>query len=231
MSAIKAVLFDLDNTLYSELDYVGSGFEAVAGYLSSRYALQKDDITKRLFDMLAAKGRGRVFDELLRELDLYDADKVKLLLWIYRSHRPQLHLYDGALQVLGDLKRSGMNIGIITDGMASVQRNKIEALGLNDVFETVICTDELGREFWKPSTVPFKIALDLLRVRGDEAAYVGDDLSKDFIGPNALGMLTVMVKSDVMLNPVGDSPPKNAMPKFSVDRLEEVLSLGRGTSP
>ena len=185
---MKAVLFDLDDTLYPEMEFVKSGFRVVARYLSERYNLDEKVLFAQLLHILQTDGRGKVFDTLLVEQGLYTDDLVKLLVYLYHSHQPSIRVYEEVLPTLERLRHYGVHLGLVTDGMASVQRNKIRALGLEDSLDVIICTDEIGKDCWKPSTVPFKIALDLLRCSPSEAVYVGDDPSKDFLAPNSLAI-------------------------------------------
>lgn len=221
---MKAVLFDLDNTLYPEIEFVRSGFRTVARYLSSRYNFNEDFLFTQMLDILQRDGRGKVFDSLLQNLGLYMEEGVKLLVYLYRSHRPVIYLYEDVLPTLEHLRRCDIRLGIVTDWMASVQRNKITALGLESLFHVIVCTDELGQDCGKPSTIPYKVALELLQVSSSEAAYVGDDPSKDFLGPNSIGMLTIHVKRQVpqsMINVI----PEPARAKFVVSGLEEILPI------
>ena len=151
---MKAVLFDLDNTLYPEIEFVKSGFRTVARYLSSRFDMNEDSLFTQMLDILERDGRGKVFDNLLYELGLYQEERIKLLVYLYRSHKPSISPYRDCVLTFEHLKHWGMRLGILTDGMASVQRNKIAALGLEDVLDAIMCTDELGSEYWKPSVVP-----------------------------------------------------------------------------
>jgi len=225
---VKAVLFDLDNTLYSEIEFVKSGFRAVARYLSSTYNFPADFLFTQMFDILQRDGRGKVFDSLLYNLDIYTEERVKLLVYLYRSHRPNIYLYNDALLTLNQMKHHDLRLGLVTDGMASVQRNKLAALSLESLFDIIICTDELGRECWKPSTVPYKIALDLLQVSPLEAVYVGDDPTKDFLAPNSIGMLTIQVNRQTLPNSMPDTIPETANARFVVNGLGEIFSIIRG---
>ena len=223
-----AVLFDLDDTLYPEIEFVKSGFRAAARYLSSRYHFSEDSLVKQMLDILRRDGRGKIFDTLLHHLGLYTEERVRLLVCLYRSHRPTIHLYEDVLPALKCLRRYGTRLGIITDGMASVQRNKIAALGLNNLFDVIVCTDELGKECWKPSTIPYKIALELLEARPSEAVYVGDDPSKDFLAPNSMGMLTIQVNRQTYQNLKQESIPEVAAAGFVIKRLKQILPIIRG---
>jgi putative hydrolase of the HAD superfamily len=190
---MKAVLFDLDDTLYPEIEFVKSGFTSVARHLASKHNLDEDSIFQQMLDILRRDGRGKIFDTLLEKLGMFSGETVGTLVDLYRSHQPSISLYPDTLPALGNLRRNGIKIGLITDAMASVQKNKVEALGLENLFDIIVYTEELGEGCSKPSPVPFKTALDFLKVPASEAAYVGDDPSKDFLAPNNLGMLTVQV--------------------------------------
>lgn len=222
---MRAVIFDLDDTLYSEIEFVRSGFREAAHYLAAEFAGNEGALFGRMCEILEAEGRGRVFDTLLNEMGLYSEARVRLLVMLYRSHRPAISLYPSAVRLIAGLREMGALLGLVTDGMASVQRNKIRALGVERVFEAIVCTDELGRDCWKPSVIPFRIALELLDVAPGEAVYVGDDPSKDFTGPNSLGMMTIQVgdkrvEGDFM----SDTPPE-----YKTGTLEGILSIIRVT--
>ncbi|MBF0319452.1 MAG: HAD hydrolase-like protein [Nitrospirae bacterium] len=190
---VAAALFDLDDTLYREMDFVESGFMAVAGFLSEHYGFNEEIIFDKTMDILRAFGRGKIFDRLLNALDISDEAMVHYLVYIYRTHRPDIHTYEEAIPVLKGLRAAGVKTGLITDGMAVVQQNKVAALGIYGLFDVVIYTDAIGRPYWKPSPVPFKMALQILGTTARESVYVGDDPLKDFHAPNALGMKSVQI--------------------------------------
>jgi len=219
---MRAVLFDLDDTLYPEIEFVKSGLRFVASYLSSQCHLDREDLFTKMLEILHRDGRGKIFDILLRDLGFLQEEKLKLLVYLYRSHCPAIQPYEDTLPALEHLKKSGLLLGVITDGMASVQRSKVNALELKDLFDVVIYTDEIGREYWKPSVVPYQVALTLLGVEPSEAVYVGNDLSKDFLGANTLGMLTIQVKrsiEEICTKP--ENVELNA-PRFVVNSLDVI---------
>jgi len=221
---MKAILFDLDNTLYPEIDFVKSGFKKVAQHISSRYKFEAEKIFYRMLNIMKQYRRGRIFDILLKELNIFSLEKVQLLVYIYRSHKPNIKLYEYVLPTLKKLKNSSIKIGIITNGIASVQKNKVVALGLENYFNVIIYTDQLGKKFWKPSVIPFEIALELLEVEPYEVGYVGDDISKDFFAPNLIGMLSIQVKKDATLD---DKIvyKKLYRPKIIINNIKEILSI------
>lgn len=220
---MKAVIFDLDDTLYPEIEFVRSGFKIVSRYISLKNAIDDNLTFKKIMLILEEHGRGKVFDILLNDLGIYSEDYVNLLLYLYRSHCPTINLYPEADTFLKELKHHNIQLGIISDGMASVQKNKISALGIDSYFDIIILTDELGKHYWKPSLTPFKIALSLLEVQPNEAIYIGDNVSKDFIAPNKLGMESIQLNSGrSSINEVSD----NSMnPKFIANNFEEISRI------
>lgn len=189
---MQAVIFDLDDTLYPERTFVSSGFGEVADFLARRASLPQTQIAARMSEILDRDGRGAVFDVVLRELDL-DPGLKSAALYIYRSHTPRIRLYTEVPQAIRVARASGLLVGILTDGLAAVQREKVRALGLDSEVDEVLLTDLLGRASWKPSVVPYRTICSLLHVDPRNTAYVGNDLLKDFIAPNALQMASIHV--------------------------------------
>ena len=190
---IKAVIFDLDDTLISEKEYVKSGFREVAINISKKYNLDIDKVYELLLDTFEESSKN-VFNRALDELNIsYEIDDIKKLVEIYRGHKPEIKLYDDAKYILDTLYKKGIKLGMITDGYKITQRNKLEALNIENYFEYIVITDELGREFWKPHSRPYEIMKDKLDVDYDEMVYVGDNVSKDFVTANKLGINTVFI--------------------------------------
>lgn len=185
---IKGVIFDLDDTLYSEKEYVKSGYKAVAEHLGNI------DYADRLWEHFEA-GKPAI-DELLKELGR-ESQKNECLN-IYRKHKPEINLYDGVKELIEELKSKGIKVGIITDGRPEGQRNKLEALGLDEIIDSdnIIITDELGGiQFRKPCDIAFRIMLTRWRLNPADVVYVGDNSEKDFQAPQQLGMRSVWFRN------------------------------------
>ena len=177
---ISGVIFDLDDTLYSEKEYVRSGYKAVSDYLGGGYE-------EKLWAYF--ENKQPAIDALLKELGR-ENEKEKVLN-AYRFHKPAIHLYDGVLEEIKALTAKGKRVGIITDGRPEGQRNKLAALGLDELIgeENIIITDELGGvQFRKPCDIAFRILAQRWRLSYDEIVYVGDNTAKDFQAPAQLGM-------------------------------------------
>lgn len=180
---IKGVIFDLDDTLYSEKEYIQSGFKAVSDYLGGEYEM-------RLWNFFN-DGKPAI-DELLKEINR--ETKKNAVLDVYRFHKPNIHLYDGVQKLIEDLKSKGIKVGIITDGRPEGQRNKLEALNLN--VDDVIITDELGgSQFRKPCDIAFRIMMLRWKLNPTDIVYVGDNPAKDFQAPRQLGMKSIYFKN------------------------------------
>jgi HAD superfamily hydrolase (TIGR01549 family) len=176
---VRGIIFDLDDTLYNEKQYIKSGFKAVAEYLG------RNDAMERLWNCFETNRPA--IDTYLNEIGLVErkADCLK----IYRDHKPEIELNDGVAELIADLRNKGIKVGIITDGRPSGQRNKIAALGLEQMVDDIIITDELGGEqFRKPCDIAFRIMQRKWRIPFEQMVYIGDNLDKDFQAPKQLGM-------------------------------------------
>ena len=177
---IKAVVFDLDDTLFPEYDYVKSGYNAVAKKIEKKYGISgAADELLALFD----KDRSEVFNRYLgaHGLPVTD-DSVGELVKVYRTHMPDIKLSEEVQKTLAALREKGYKLGIITDGRPDGQRAKISALGLEGKVDKIIITDELGgKEYRKPNPKAFELMAGDLGLALDEMMYVGDNPNKDFV--------------------------------------------------
>lgn len=181
LNNIKGVIFDLDDTVYSEREYVWSGFQEIAKHFPD-----VSNLAEKLWSVFlnGDKAIDKVFDA--EGLAQYKSDALK----IYRFHTPNIHLYPGVAEMLQRIMQSGRQIGIITDGRPEGQRAKLFSLNLN--IQNVIITDELGGpEFRKPNPIAFKLMKEKMQLQYKEMIYIGDNLQKDFIAPSSLGMRNI----------------------------------------
>lgn len=218
-SKVSAVVFDLDDTLYAEKDYVRSGYEAVASLLP-----EVRDAQQRLWKAFE-EGKPAI-DTVLEEENLQH--RKAQCLTAYRAHSPQLRLYDGVKELLIGLRARGIKLGIVTDGRPEGQRAKLEALGLYDLVDTVVITDELGgAQFRKPNDIAFRIMQGRFGVPYGEMLYVGDNPQKDFQAPRTLGMRWIYFRNDDGLYSQSDGCVDTGV--SSVQELQnelESLSVG-----
>lgn len=181
---VDHLVFDIDDTLYLERDYVRSGFRAVA------VALGEPGFGARCWELFLQGERGNTFDRAAGELG-FSVD-VERAVEIYRTHAPDICLLDDARRCI-ETHRHG-RLFAITDGPLESQRAKSRALGLDGCFEEVIYTAALGPGAGKPSRVAFELVEERVSNAGAEFAYVADNPRKDFLAPKALGWRTVRVR-------------------------------------
>lgn len=211
---VKGVIFDLDDTLFFERDYVRSGYKAVSRYLGGGYE-------EELWSFFES-GRSAI-DELLRKLGRMD-EKAEVL-EVYRSHKPEISLAEGTEETISFLKARGIKVGIITDGRPVGQRNKITALGLEKVMDDIIVTDELGGiQFRKPCDIAFRIIQNRWRLPASEMVYVADNPSKDFQGPTQLGMKSVLLKNEDGIYSTKECNDQTIMIR-SIRELKSLISV------
>jgi putative hydrolase of the HAD superfamily len=185
---IMILVFDLDDTLYNELAFVRSGFQAVARFLDEQFALPKKVGFNFLWRALP-KGRGWLFDQLLREYGLYSKKRVAACVAVYRRHAPVIRLKPAAAACLTRFAAAPKYL--VTDGNKVVQRNKIKALGLGNHFKHCFVTHCYGVKHAKPSPYCFLKICERERVRPEQVVYIGDNPHKDFVGIKPLGFRTV----------------------------------------
>jgi putative hydrolase of the HAD superfamily len=210
----QLIVFDVDDTLYLERDYVQSGFRAVDAYVAAE--LGERGFGDRAWELFIGGVRGNVFDRALADLGI-DAtrDLVQCLVTVYRTHVPTIALEDDAAATIEQLASTAL--AIVTDGPIDSQRAKVRALGLARAMREVVFTEELGPGFGKPSPRAFEQLEHSFAVRGPQAVYVADNPAKDFVAPRALGWATVRVRRAGSLHEGVESGP-------DVDR--EVTDLG-----
>ena len=224
MNSLQAIVFDLDDTLYSEQDYVISGFRAVANWAAVNLGIAQDEGFTTLSNLYDQGVRNNTFNQWLAIHQIENPAIVTNLLDVYRAHAPTISPFDESIDLLKTLTKS-YKIGLVSDGYLQVQQRKWAALGLDSFFDAVVFSDSLGRANWKPSTAPFKLVLDRLNVAPEFSVYIGDNPRKDFFGARQLGMSTIWIKRSN--SEYGDLQPPSLdyHPDVSIDSLAQVLEL------
>lgn len=220
MPTIKAVIFDLDDTLYPERAYAFSGFASVAAAFQDRLGDPGEATAKmqRLFD---TAHRPRVFNALLAERGLpEDVELIQDMIDAYRAHDPTITLYADADTALTRL-RSRYKLGLLTDGWTVAQWAKIDALALRTRVDEIVVTSELGPAYGKPHPYPFELMATRLARPPQQCAYVADNPAKDFVGPGALGWTTIqIIRPDGIYCNVPPAP--GGRPDHVVDTLNNL---------
>jgi len=210
----RAVVFDLDDTLFPERMYVRSGYRAVAAAVAPRPdAPPAETLEHWLWQRFLRGEAAGAFDALSAEfrLDLSQAD-VAGLVEAYRTHRPGLHPYPGMPALLGKL-HGRYRLGLLSDGYLPAQQLKLDAVGLERFFDEVVFTEALGRDCWKPSPAGFEAARERLDVPHTACAYVADNPAKDFVAGNRLGWRTIRFRRPGQVH-AANPPAAGGEPRF-----------------
>ena len=134
------VVFDLDDTLYLERDFVRSGFAAVEAWLAVQHGVC--DFQAHAWELFLAGRRGDVFDGALPMVGLEPRPAlIERLVEIYREHRPTIGLEPAASDLLAALS-GRCRLALLTDGYHDTQRRKVAALALEVWCDPVVCTDQ-----------------------------------------------------------------------------------------
>lgn len=225
---ITTVVFDLDDTLYDEIEYCKTGFMAVAEFIAK---LSQTSTARNIFDVLwsqfTAGNRKNTFNAVLDELGIsYDDKLIEELVNVYRSHNPAIKLPRDSRDVLCEL-RAKYTLALITDGFLPAQQLKVKSLRIEEFFECIVYTEQLGREFWKPSPAGFEKILRTLNARPENTVYIGDNEKKDFIAPNKLGFFTVQLIRPARLHTKVSSDP-DGRAQYVINEITRLPALIEG---
>lgn len=191
---MKIIVFDLDDTLYDELTYVRSGFEAVAHALGMQFQAEPEALVQLMWQTLKKEGRGKVFNAALESLHQLTNKNVRRCVSIYRHHFPEnLQLYNDAETVMQYLEVRRIPRYIVTDGNKLVQHRKLQALQLEQRMTKCFITHRYGVKHAKPSPYCFQKIAQIEKVSPADIVYIGDNIAKDFIGIKKLGFQTIRI--------------------------------------
>lgn len=224
MKKWQAAIFDLDDTLYPEHDYVLSGFRAVSAWAETHLGIPAVQGFMELKALLDAGVRGNTFDRWLASHQIPVNGAIQELVHIYRNHQPTLTPFPEVPALLASLKDT-YRLGLLSDGYLEVQQRKLYALNLTHYFDAIVFSDEWGREAWKPSVKPFKEILARLGTEAGASIYVGDNPIKDFLGARQLGMFTIWVKRPEGFYTSKQPPTAKHAPDLTLESLVELKAF------
>ena len=222
---ITTVIFDLDDTLYDEIDYCRSEFAYVCERIASLPgAPTAERIFEALWKQFSAGNRTKTFNAALDDLGLTCDDRlIAELVQLYRTHVPNITLPSDSRDILNQLSRK-YTLALLTDGFLPAQRLKVQALGIEKYFRTILYTEELGRDSWKPSPASFEKIMQTLNAPPHSMAYVADNELKDFIAPNKLGMATIqLLRPSRIHTQTSDAP--NAKPHHTITQIADLPAI------
>ena len=192
---MRVICFDLDDTLYKEIDYLKSAYREIAEYAAGHCAGHMQLLANQAYySMLDAYHDGlNAFEQLNKFLGIQLP--ISDYLNIYRNHKPKIALSEDVVRTLDALQEYGVRMGLITDGRFVQQHNKMEALNLFRWIaeEDIVISERFGSE--KPSIENYAYFMKRYP-QCQDFTYVGDNLNKDFVAPHALGWTTICLRDD-----------------------------------
>lgn len=182
----SCVVFDLDDTLYKEIDFLKSAYRQIALYLEP---LIGKNIYKEMLALYSTKNN--VFESVITKYKLKITSSE--LIEMYRFHSPNIKCSPHVIAFLKSLKKKNCKLGIITDGRTITQQNKIKSLKINDLIDFIVISEAFGSE--KPNEKNYLFFENLLG-KNYSYTYIGDNIKKDFVSANHLGWQTIGIKDN-----------------------------------
>ena len=194
---IKAVIFDLDNTLLDFISMKESAVSsAVQAMIEAGLDLDEKSSYERIITLYQETGweNQQIFDIFLKE-KTGEVDNKYLAAAIVsyrRAREATLRLYPDVQRTLNVLAKMGIKLAVVSDAPSREAWMRIYYLNLHHVFDLVLTFDDVGER--KPSPKGFEMALEKLGIKTDEALMIGDWPERDVAGASKLGIKTIYAK-------------------------------------
>ena len=231
----RAIFFDMDDTLLNTSRGVEESWQLVCREFAPRLSIDSDAlreaIKKQASDFwkdeaaVELRWRTRLHDArrhivelaLTSEgLDVAVAEELSMRYW--HENRSRMQLFDDAITTLEALRSRGYRLGLITNGPAEMQLDKLARFELEPYFDVVVIEGVFGKG--KPAPEVFSHALAMTETDAGEAWHVGDNLYADIGGAQSLGIHGVWIHRERLQ--MGDTPA--AIPDRVVAHLDELLA-------
>jgi len=194
---IKAVIFDLDNTLvdffYMKNQAINS---AIKGMIGSGLKISHNEAKKEIFEIY--EKQGYEYQEVLNQfiISVYGSINYKILAAGIVSYRiakeKALLTYPNVGKTLIKISKMGLSLGLITDAPSREAWTRLYSVGLHNIFDRVVTSDDTNQ--FKPSAAPFNLILKHFEISANESIMVGDWPERDLEGAKNVGMRTAFAK-------------------------------------
>ncbi|MFP4424706.1 MAG: HAD-IA family hydrolase [Candidatus Woesearchaeota archaeon] len=230
---IKAVLYDLDDTLYDYTYAHKIAMKAVFWELNKHmkmsynrfmklFKLSRVEIHKELSGTASAHNRVLYFQRLMEKTN--NSIEPSIVLKLYHTYWDSLmenmRLKPGAIESLEYCREHGIKTAVVSDLTTSVQLRKLEKLGISKYIDVLVTSEEAGSE--KPHSIMFLLTLNKLKVSAEEAVMVGDNKVADIEGANFVGLTTVLLKKGKMECLAKEDYKR---PDHTIKNLKQLISI------
>lgn len=228
----KAVMFDLDNTLYeydkphkialkSVHKELNKKIKISSAKFNKLFKLSKEEMHKELAGTASSHNRVLYFQRLIEKTN--HTVEPDLILTLYKTYwdtfLKAMKLKSDALPLLRELKKKGIKTAIVSDLTTHIQLRKMKQLKISNYIDYLVTSEEAGSE--KPHSIMFLLALNKLNLLPSDAMMVGDNSVTDIEGANAVGIDTVLIGQKFFTRIKGDY----RKPDYKIKNLKEVLKL------
>ena len=195
---IKAVVFDLDNTIYNYDECHIVAMKQLEEYVCDKYGLNKVDfrknfelakveVKKLLGNTGASHNRMLYMQIFLEKINQSPVEDALELYDIYcRALLEKMTPFKYVMPLMKQLKHRKIEIGILTDLTAHIQHRKIKKLCITEYIDAIVTSEEVGAE--KPSSIAFSRIIQKLHCNPQEILMIGDSQKKDIDGAVNVGM-------------------------------------------
>ena len=232
MAKIKAVIFDIDNTLVDFYKMKELAIEeAIYAMIAAGLKKSHDEIWNAIDKIYRKQGveYQTIFNDVLKQFDgKVDNKKLGAAISAYRRVKTgHIMPYANVIPTLIELTKRGYKLGVISDAPSLQMWIRLCDMGLEHFFDFVIAAEEEGE--LKPSPLPFRKAIELLKLKPEEILMIGDSIYKDIAGAKNIGMVSVLAKYGLLgKRVVGIQPyPANdkVKPDYEISDIKELLEI------
>jgi putative hydrolase of the HAD superfamily len=223
---IKCVLFDIGDVLYdASLQMSTARLNAVRAMIEAGLPTDIESTYGKLQQVVRECGSdyNRHFDKLLEQLGLkWNPRVIAAGVGAYReTSSTYLKPYADTVPTLLRLRESGYMIGVVTEGRAVKQWQKLIQLGIQHLFHFVITSEEIDAKEMKPEL--FKTILKQCKVQPSQAMFVGNRPDTNIMCANKAGLVSVRIRRGE--HKTQEPQSKEATPKYEIHRLSEIFSI------
>lgn len=209
------IVFDLDDTLYKEIEFVKSAYHYINNFVNKRYKIDlSSDIELCLINEIS------FFDHIQANFPEIKDFTIDKYLELYRFHKPSIFFSSETSEFINKIIESNIHFSIITDGRSISQRNKINSLGISQIIKNVIISEETGYE--KPHLNNFKILDEMYPDKN--LIYIADNTQKDFLAPNILNWNSIcLLDNGKNIHKQNFALEKKYMPTKIIKSFKELM--------